>query len=125
VPHADIESQFDGASLLVNTSPTEGFPNTFLQAWSRGIPTLSFFDPGLGSGGRPAGGVARSIAGMAALVVKWKTEPMTWAEGGRVCRSTYEATFSADAVIEKYEGLFRRLLRPGPPEPMHVGGAVR
>jgi glycosyltransferase involved in cell wall biosynthesis len=45
VRYADTGALFDRAKVFLNTSSIEGFPNTFLQAWVRGVPVVSFFDP--------------------------------------------------------------------------------
>lgn len=41
----EVGTVFDRAKVLLNTSEVEGFPNTFLQAWIRGLPVVTFFDP--------------------------------------------------------------------------------
>jgi glycosyltransferase involved in cell wall biosynthesis len=41
VPFHEINQYFDRASILINTSPKEGFPNTFIQAWARYVPTVT------------------------------------------------------------------------------------
>jgi glycosyltransferase involved in cell wall biosynthesis len=41
VPLSEIESYFQQAKVLVNTSVSEGFPNTFIQACKYGVPILS------------------------------------------------------------------------------------
>lgn len=41
----EVEPYLDKATILLNTSRMEGFPTTFLEAWVRGIPTVSYFDP--------------------------------------------------------------------------------
>ena len=45
VRYSDTGAWFDRARIFLNTSSVEGFPNTFLQAWIRGVPVVSFFDP--------------------------------------------------------------------------------
>lgn len=60
VPYRDIGRLFDRAKLFVNTSELEGFPNTYLQAWVRGIPVIATFDPG-GVIDREGLGVARDM----------------------------------------------------------------
>jgi glycosyltransferase involved in cell wall biosynthesis len=45
VAYDAVSAYFDRARIFLNTSSLEGFPNTFVQAWMRGIPVISFFDP--------------------------------------------------------------------------------
>ena len=39
--HAEVNELLARSHLFVNTSLHEGFPNTFIQAWMRGVPVLS------------------------------------------------------------------------------------
>jgi glycosyltransferase involved in cell wall biosynthesis len=45
VPHHKMPEVYRNARLLLCTSPAEGFPNVFLEAWSSGRGVLSTIDP--------------------------------------------------------------------------------
>jgi len=45
VTYRNIGALFDRAKIFINTSELEGFPNTLLQAWIRGLPVVTTFDP--------------------------------------------------------------------------------
>jgi glycosyltransferase involved in cell wall biosynthesis len=45
--HRDTLKQIADSKALISTSPMEGFPNIFLEAWACGVPVLSLYvDPG-------------------------------------------------------------------------------
>jgi len=45
--HKETLTQISNSKALISTSPMEGFPNVFIEAWVYGIPVLSlYFDPG-------------------------------------------------------------------------------
>ncbi len=45
--HTDTLCQIANSKALISTSPMEGFPNIFLEAWACGIPVFSLYvDPG-------------------------------------------------------------------------------
>jgi glycosyltransferase involved in cell wall biosynthesis len=45
--HPETMKQIYNSKALVSTSPMEGFPNIFIEAWACGLPVLSLsFDPG-------------------------------------------------------------------------------
>jgi len=45
--HNDTLTHIANAKALISTSPMEGFPNIYIEAWTYGIPVLSLnFDPG-------------------------------------------------------------------------------
>jgi glycosyltransferase involved in cell wall biosynthesis len=115
VPLADVEALYDRASLLVNTSVTEGFPNTFLHAWARGIPTLGTLDTGSRHQGLPVYTIARDAQAMASEVEALLGSPECWLETSRRCRSHFDHTHSVGAVAARYGDLFRALAASGVP----------
>ena len=125
VPVADVEQHFDAASVFVNTSLGEGFPNTFLQAWSRAMPTVSFFDAGNAPDGEPAGIVVPDLSAMVRAVDALKAEPRRWSEAGERVRRCFEQRHSADRIADAYEQLIAELLAPRRNGPSAVARPAR
>jgi glycosyltransferase involved in cell wall biosynthesis len=103
VPFAEAERAFDGARLVLNTSSYEGFPNTFLQAWSRGIPTVGFIDTGSRRGGEPAYDIASDVEDAAARIDRLMSDDAHWRAASQRSAAHFADSHSIDAVLDRYE----------------------
>ena len=110
VPFSDIEPHFNGARLLVNTSDSEGFPNTFLQSWSRGIPTISFIDCGARRDGHAIGWIAASQKQMADFIEELMASDERWQESGSSVLAYFEENNTMEKAVLSYERIFGSLL---------------
>jgi glycosyltransferase involved in cell wall biosynthesis len=69
VARAEVNARLAEAQLLINTSETEGFSNTFIEAWAHGVPVVSLrVDPDGVFSSRSPSLLAGSEARLAELV---------------------------------------------------------
>ena len=109
-PLSQVEEQFDGATLFVNTSDSEGFPNTFLQAWARGIPTVSFVDSGARLDGVPVGLRVSSLEQLVATVSEQLSNVQARLKLGQRCAEYVEKHHSPEKIVELYARAFEELV---------------
>ena len=103
VPFVEAERAFDGARVVLNTSLYEGFPNTFLQAWARGIPTVGFIDTGSRHGGEPVYDVAAGVDDAAARLRRLASDDAYWSAASARALAHFRESHSIDAVLDLYE----------------------
>ena len=118
VPQHRIGEYVERARVLVSTSETEGFPNTYLQAWSRGTPVVAFIDPQQLIGRHRLGVVVSDAQELRAALASLAGEPEEWrAASERSCRyidARADERQTVDTYLEALSELIRaeRLLRP-------------
>jgi glycosyltransferase involved in cell wall biosynthesis len=111
LPHAALMQELAGAVALVNTSTHEGMPNTFLEAWGRGVPVLTFsFDPDgvvaeRGLGVAADGSWERFVEGTREL---WGAR-LDREELARTTREYLRETHSAESVGARWQALLERV----------------
>jgi len=105
LPLAGVEPWFDRARLLVLTSVYEGMPNVFLQAWARGVPTVSTVDVGA-----PVNTVFSDAAKGAAKVEALLSNNGLWSQVSADSLRYFERNHSNSEVLARYARLLEELV---------------
>lgn len=109
VPRDEMPARYLSASLLCCTSRYEGFPNTFIEAWSHGLPVVSTVDPDGLLATRGLGATARDTAEMTRAITSLLDDSRRWAESSRRAREYYLTNHAVDSAMSRFEELFRRI----------------
>lgn len=99
---------YRAADVLCCTSEFEGFPATFLEAWSVGLPTISTVDPGHYISAYGAGQVVSSTEDFFTVfaAAQFEQNRLRWSENAR---RLYESEFSPQACLVRFNALLSKV----------------
>ncbi|MEA3225486.1 MAG: glycosyltransferase family 4 protein [Planctomycetota bacterium] len=94
------------ARVMCCTSDFEGFPNTFLEAWSYGLPIVSTFDPDNVIADKGLGRVGKSVPELAAGIRALLDSPKHWLEASQSARQYYLENHEMETAMGRFEQIF-------------------
>jgi glycosyltransferase involved in cell wall biosynthesis len=103
--NAALVALYRRAALLCCTSSSEGFPNTFLEAWSQGLPLVTTFDPDGLAERRNLGRVARDVPGLVAGIRSLLASPEAYRRASQGAFEYFEENHRPDVVLPQVERL--------------------
>ena len=110
VPYLKVRSLYERARLFVGTSDIEGFPNTYLQAWSHGTPVVAFLDPDALLERERLGRAVGTADEMCAAIFDLSHDRTAWQAASARAREYIERQFHEDKILTPYLTAFTRLL---------------
>lgn len=102
LPYRAASRIFERARVFVNTSDIEGFPNTYLQAWIRGVPVVSFFDPDDVIQREGLGHAVGSLDEMERVVRRLTTDSHAWLETSARCKAYMARSYGEKQMLAPY-----------------------
>jgi glycosyltransferase involved in cell wall biosynthesis len=107
IPYEKVGAWFERSRLHINTSDVEGFPNTFLQAWIRSVPVVSFFDPDGLIQERSLGSKCSDVEDMIVALDDLLRNPQRRADIGKRAHAFAAADYAAHNVAARYLDLLQ------------------
>ncbi|MDO8954856.1 MAG: glycosyltransferase family 4 protein [Gammaproteobacteria bacterium] len=107
--HRELGALYRRARLLCCTSVFEGFPNTFLEAWSVGLPIISTFDPDQIITRKNLGKTACSVDEIREGISDLMENSRHWQEASSAAQTYFNTHHTLDAVMPKFVQLFQQI----------------
>jgi glycosyltransferase involved in cell wall biosynthesis len=98
-----VDGFYRRAHCYCSTSNVEGFPNTYLEAWSHGIPVAALADPDGLIGKRHLGVAATSVDGLVAGIRQLLDDQRHWLAVSANARDYYLGRHTVDAAMSEFE----------------------
>lgn len=103
VPPGQVVRFYRASAGLLCTSEDEGFPNTFVEAWSCGTPVISTFDPDGCVERAGLGAAAEDVPELAARARALLSDADAWRRASAAARDYFARHLSLDAVLPRLE----------------------
>lgn len=101
---------YQRAKVMCCTSDFEGFPNTFLEAWSWGLPIISTFDPDKLITRRQMGAACESVVELAAEIRTFLKSKKRWQRASDAARLYYQKNHAVDSAMSQFESVFQKVM---------------
>ena len=97
---------YKNASLLCSTSIYEGFPNTYLEAWSYGLPLVCTVDPDDIVNNHELGYSSKHKQELISAIVKLLSDSKQWHKCAKNSFNYYQSHHEMNAVQTRFENTF-------------------
>jgi glycosyltransferase involved in cell wall biosynthesis len=108
LPRAELNKLFHRCCLLCCTSVAEGFPTTFLEVWSCGMPIVTTFDPDGAIARHGLGAVATTLDELTALL-RSLPKSDAYSQMSDAARKYYLENQTVEAVSRRFRLAFEEL----------------
>lgn len=106
----DMHAVYQNGRILCNTSIREGFPTTFLEAWSYGLPVVTTFDPDDIVARNGLGRVSCTVNDQANALRELHADPEVYGRISQAAKSYYNENHAISAVSRRFRLAFDVML---------------
>lgn len=115
----DMHAVYQNARILCNTSIREGFPTTFLEAWSYGLPVVTTFDPDDIVARNGLGRVSCTVNDQANTLRELHADSEAYSRVSQAAKNYYNENHTISAVSRRFRLAFDVML--GQRQPVNEG----